>query len=74
MEELNIEQMSMDEISARLDELKERMMTEGVGEEERAQIEVAVKLLQDQLDILMQKAYQAAREAARLDPESPMPY
>lgn len=65
----NLESMSMEEISAKLDELKERLMVEGVSEEERAQIEIDVKLLQDQLDILMQKAYQAAREAARLDPE-----
>lgn len=70
----NLEGMSIEEIGAKLDELKERLMVEGVTEEERAQLEVSIKLLQDQLDILMQKAYQAAREAARLDPENPMVY
>lgn len=66
-----ISEMSLAELDAMLNEANARLLAEDVSEEERAEIEKKVTLIQDQLDILMQRVYQAARKAAKLDPDQP---
>lgn len=67
-----ITEMSLSELEVMLEELKERMRTEELSDEDKAQIEAQVKTVQDQIEVLSLKAMQAAREAAGLDNPAPM--
>ncbi len=70
---MNIEEMNLEELEAAINQFKARLSEEGVSDEERREIDLKLKDLQDRLDLVMQQVYQAARRGADLPPEA-MPY
>ena len=70
---MNIEEMSLEDLEAAINERKTRLSEEGISAEERAQIELDLKNLQDRLEIVTQEIYQAMRRGADLPPAS-VPY
>lgn len=62
-----ISEMSLSELEMMLEELKERLRSEELSEEEITQINNQIKAVQDQIEVLSVKAMQAAREAAGLE-------
>ena len=69
----NIDAMSLEDLEAAINERKTRLSEEGISAEERAQIELDLKNLQDRLEIVTQEVYQAMRRGADLPPAS-VPY
>ena len=70
--ELNIEEMSLTELEEKAAELKDRLTTEGISDEERAQINKLLKDILDRIDVLALQFEQAMWRGAQMEPPAPM--
>lgn len=69
---MDIENMSLEELETAINEAKTRLSDETISPEERAQIEIDLKNLQDRLEIINTEVWQAMRRGADLPP-APVP-